>query len=234
MAPQSRQPALDLLENFQRHRGPLSFALSIAHEPGKTLFLKRRPVVFRLCPRQPPARWASHKRKAPPERGSTLVAFMNEYNQLQRRGLSTFFPVGGRAVMGATLSAAGTSWLHTRHAQRMLKVIQKLDPQIDEPRFGCDWFEQSGKTYPASPIFEWAMNHCDLCLIETTALVKVNSVISPPASSSALAPSARIRRRASSLDRCGSPAMSAIRSLSGVNRTWRGMPISVENESADG
>jgi hypothetical protein len=73
---------------------------------------------------------------------------MNEYNQLQRRGWSTFFPIGGRAVMGATLSTAGTSWLHTKHAQRLLRVIQKVDAQIDEPRFGCDWFEQSGNTYP--------------------------------------------------------------------------------------
>lgn len=101
---------------------------------------------------------------------------MGEYNQLQRRGFSTFFPVGGQAVMGATLSSSGTSLLHARHAQRMLRVIQKLDPQIDTPRFGHEWFEQSCKNYPTSPVFEWAMDHCDLCLIKNTALVKIKLV----------------------------------------------------------
>jgi hypothetical protein len=100
---------------------------------------------------------------------------MNEYNQFQRRGYATLFPVGGQVVVGATLSSAGTSELHVKHAQRILKVIGELDPQIDEPRFGCDWFEQSGKTYPASPIFEWTMNLCDLCF-ETTALEKITLV----------------------------------------------------------
>jgi hypothetical protein len=97
---------------------------------------------------------------------------MAEYNQLQRRGIATFFPVGSQTVMGATLTDAGTSSLHTKHAQNMLKAIRKLDPQIDDPRFGHEWFEQSGKTYPASPAFEWALNHCDLCLIESTAFLK--------------------------------------------------------------
>jgi hypothetical protein len=97
---------------------------------------------------------------------------MAEYNQRQRRGRATFFPVGSQTVMGATLTGAGTSSLHTKHAQNMLRAIQKLDPQIDAPRFGSDMFEQSGLTCPASPIFEWALNHCDLCLIEKTAFLK--------------------------------------------------------------
>jgi hypothetical protein len=98
---------------------------------------------------------------------------MNEYNQLQRRGFATFYPVGDQLVMGATLSTAGTSWLHARHAQRILKVLKETDPRIAGPEFGRDWFEQIGQPYPTSPNFEWAMNYCDLCLLETTAFLKV-------------------------------------------------------------
>jgi hypothetical protein len=101
---------------------------------------------------------------------------MNEYNRLQRRGFATFLPVGDHVVMGATLSTAGTSLLHTNHAKSILRVMQNLDPQIGAPCFGNHWFEQIGESYPTSPIFEWAMNICDLCLLEKTSLMKITLV----------------------------------------------------------
>lgn len=70
--------------------------------------------------------------------------------------------------MGAMLAAAGISPPHTRYADRMMDKIKDLKPQLDEPSFGREWFEQSGRPYPATPAFEWVMQHCDLCLVETT------------------------------------------------------------------
>jgi hypothetical protein len=93
---------------------------------------------------------------------------MDEHNRLQRRGFTTAFSVGGHTVLGAMLSRTGTSPLHTMHADRMIFLIEELDPQIDEPGFGRQWFERNGKAYPATPNFEWMMRSCDLCLIETT------------------------------------------------------------------
>jgi len=94
-----------------------------------------------------------------------------ENNKLQWRGFSTFLHVDGHTVIGAMLATTGTSPVHTRHADRMILLIEELDPQLDEPSFGREWFEQNGMTYPATPSFEWAVQYCDLYLIETTTSV---------------------------------------------------------------
>jgi hypothetical protein len=96
---------------------------------------------------------------------------LHEQNELQRHGYTTAYQVDGRTVLGAFLSTAGTSPLHTRHADRIVLKIKELEPQIDEPGFGRESFERNGKPYPAVPNFEWVMQHCDLCLVETTTRV---------------------------------------------------------------
>ncbi|HEV3236123.1 MAG TPA: hypothetical protein VGZ25_03990 [Gemmataceae bacterium] len=93
---------------------------------------------------------------------------MAQQNHLQRYGFSTSYQVGGHTVLGATLVGAGFSLLHTRHADRMIITIMELDPQLDEPGFGREAFERHGRPYPAAPNFEWIMQYCDLCLVETT------------------------------------------------------------------
>jgi hypothetical protein len=96
---------------------------------------------------------------------------MHEKNNLQRRGITTPYQVDGRTVLGALLSGAGTSVLHTRHANRMMRTILELEPQLNEPSFGREWFQQNDRPYPATPEFEWVTQHCDLCIIETTTSV---------------------------------------------------------------
>jgi hypothetical protein len=93
---------------------------------------------------------------------------IQQQNRLQRYGFSTVYPVGGQVVMGALLSSAGTSPLHTRHADRVTLTIRELETQLDEQSFGRGLFEGNGRSYPAAPNFEWVMQHCDLCLVETT------------------------------------------------------------------
>ena len=100
--------------------------------------------------------------------GPTSPRSMREQNRLQRYGFSTAYPVGGRTVLGALLSTAGTSPLHTMHADRVILTIEELEPQLDKPGCGGDLFERNGRSYPAAPNFEWVMQHCDLCLVETT------------------------------------------------------------------
>lgn len=96
---------------------------------------------------------------------------MREQNKLQRHGLTTAYQVEGRTVLGAFLSTAGTSPLHTMHADRMLRMIHQLEPQIDAPGLARESFERNGKPYPAAPNFEWVMQHCDLRLVDTTTRV---------------------------------------------------------------
>ncbi len=103
--------------------------------------------------------------------GPANLHSMREQNQLQRRGFWTAYQVEGRTVLGAFLSTVGTSPLHTMHADRMLRMIHQLEPQIDEPGFVRTSFEKNGKPYPAAPNFEWVMQYCDLCLVETTTRV---------------------------------------------------------------
>lgn len=91
-----------------------------------------------------------------------------ELNKLQRHGLSTCFNVGGRVVLGAVLSSAGTSIWHTRHADILATMIEQTDPQLDEHDFGEALFSDHGLPFPESPQFEWEMSHCDLWLTETT------------------------------------------------------------------
>jgi hypothetical protein len=74
---------------------------------------------------------------------------MREQNELQRRGLSTVFQVGEQTVMGALLTIAGTSPLLNMHAARVIKCMITLDPQLDDPGFGREWFERNGRDYPA-------------------------------------------------------------------------------------
>lgn len=96
---------------------------------------------------------------------------MHEQNKLPRYGFATTDHVDGRTVLSANISRAGTSPLHTGHAFRVIRTILELEPQLDEPGFGREAFEQNGRPYPATPNFEWVMQHCDLCLIETTTRV---------------------------------------------------------------
>lgn len=103
---------------------------------------------------------------------------MGEQNQIQRRGYTTFYPTSeGGSVVGATLSAAGTSPLHSVQTKRVIRTIERLEADIDKPSFGREWFEKSERTYPDLPDFEWAMDHCDLCLLENKALVKIPLVL---------------------------------------------------------
>jgi hypothetical protein len=92
---------------------------------------------------------------------------MREQNQLQRHGFSTAYPVGDRAIMGALLSSAGTAVRHTLHANRVLRALKRIEPQLDSLSFRDKLFEHSGRPCPASPVFQWVMRHCDLCLAET-------------------------------------------------------------------
>jgi hypothetical protein len=103
--------------------------------------------------------------------GSPPQRTMREQNRLQRYGFSTTFQVGDHTVMGAMVSSAGTSGLHTMHANHIVREIKKLEPQLDEPSFCRELFGQSSTPYPATPVFEWTMQHCDLCLVEMTARV---------------------------------------------------------------
>lgn len=95
----------------------------------------------------------------------------HEQNKLQRHGLSTVYEIGGHTVIGAMLSTMGTSLLHRRHADRIIETIKELEPQLDSPGFGYEWFKRSGKPYPETPAFEWAMEYCDFFLVETTTAV---------------------------------------------------------------
>jgi hypothetical protein len=108
--------------------------------------------------------------------GPTNPFTMAQQNHFQRRGFATQYQVGSRTVLGALLSAAGTSPLHTRHADRMIITIKELEPQLDEPGFGREAFEQHGRQYPAAPNFEWIMHYCDLYLVETTTRTVLRSV----------------------------------------------------------
>ena len=73
----------------------------------------------------------------------------------------------GPVVISALLSMAGTSPLHTAHSDDMLELMEELDPKLDEPGFGREWFEQTGNSYPDAPTYEWIPQYCDLYLIET-------------------------------------------------------------------
>lgn len=95
----------------------------------------------------------------------------HEQNKLPRYGYMTDDQVDGRTVLSANISRAGTSPLHSRHAFRVFLKVKELEPQLDEPGFGREAFERNGRPYPAAPNFEWVMQHCDLCLIETTTRV---------------------------------------------------------------
>jgi hypothetical protein len=101
--------------------------------------------------------------------GSPRQRTMREQNRLQRYGFSTTFQIGDHTVMGAMVSSAGTSVLHTMHVNHIVRAIKKLEPQLDEPSFCRELFGQSSTPYPATPVFEWSMQHCDLCLVEMTA-----------------------------------------------------------------
>jgi hypothetical protein len=101
--------------------------------------------------------------------GSASQRTVRQKNRLQRYGFSTTYPVGSRTVVCALLSSAGTSPLRTMHADRMIELIKKLNPQLDQPGFGYEWFKRNGWPYPADAAFEWAMRFCDLYLDETTS-----------------------------------------------------------------
>ncbi len=96
---------------------------------------------------------------------------MIEQNQIQRRGFTTCSEINGRFVVGAMLTATGASYVHSRHADRMILRIEQLDPQLDQPGFGREWFERNATTYPATPAFEWVVHYCDLYLVETTTSI---------------------------------------------------------------
>jgi hypothetical protein len=100
---------------------------------------------------------------------------VREQNRLERYGFSTYSQVGGHTVMSALLSSAGTAVQHTMHAKSISRAIKKIEPQLDDASFCQKLFGQSGITCPATPVFQWVMRHCDLCLAETTT--GVNFVI---------------------------------------------------------
>jgi hypothetical protein len=91
-----------------------------------------------------------------------------ERNVLQRHGFATVAQVGDKVVLGAVLSSAGTSFFHTRHADRILLTIAANELLLDQEQYVRPWFESAGRGYPAAPEFLWMLDYCDLCVLEKT------------------------------------------------------------------
>jgi hypothetical protein len=85
---------------------------------------------------------------------------------LERRGIATSLQVGDKAVMGALLTTAGTSILHTYYTQRMMQVIEAMEPALDRPETLRDWFAQQGWSSPSETRLRWCLNYCDLGVVE--------------------------------------------------------------------
>jgi hypothetical protein len=65
-------------------------------------------------------------------------------NRLQRRGMTTVVPVGDKIVIGAFLSAAGTSLYHTRHAAAIMRKIEAHELLLDQEGYTRPWFKSVG------------------------------------------------------------------------------------------
>jgi hypothetical protein len=103
--------------------------------------------------------------------GSARQHTVGEQNRLQWYGFSTTYQVGEHTVIGPMVTKAGTAVLHTLHAIRIVKAIKKREPQLDEPSYYRELFKQCSTRCPPAPVFEWMMQHCDLCPVETSTRV---------------------------------------------------------------
>lgn len=89
-----------------------------------------------------------------------------ESNRLARNGISTLTETGGKVVLGASLSTAGTSLYHRQHADEVCETIYEIDSRLNKKTFVQELFIKSKKKIPDCPNWQWIMHDCDLMLLE--------------------------------------------------------------------
>lgn len=92
-----------------------------------------------------------------------------ESNKLQRHGFTTVAQVGDKVVLQAVLSSAGTALFHSKHATKLMRMIEANELLLDQEEFTRGWFESAGRPCPAAPDFFWMMHYCDLCVVEKSS-----------------------------------------------------------------
>lgn len=89
-----------------------------------------------------------------------------ERNELARAGISTLASVGGKVVMGATISTAGTSDYTSMHAGRVLRTLGQIDPKLDDSQWVSELFTGGKVPKPDSAQLEWVLCFTNLVLID--------------------------------------------------------------------
>lgn len=89
-----------------------------------------------------------------------------ERNELARAGISTLASVGGKVVMGATISTAGTSDYTSLHAGRVLRALGQLDLKLDDSQWVSELYNGGKVPEPDTPKLEWLLSSTNLVLID--------------------------------------------------------------------
>ncbi len=86
-----------------------------------------------------------------------------------RRGYSTSGSIEAAVVPLAMQMSNGHSLRGTNLAQRIGRIVEQVDPQVEDLAAVHKYFGEHAHRLSASPVFEWHMNHLDLALVETVS-----------------------------------------------------------------
>lgn len=101
-----------------------------------------------------------------------------ERTQAAVRGLSTMARVGDKFVISAMTSTAGTSINGVRHADRIALTLENDEPRLDDGAL-TDIIPSEHLVALKGRRWRWAMNYCDLVLVEETSKRGFIRVIGP-------------------------------------------------------
>ena len=89
--------------------------------------------------------------------------------QFAKVGLSAAAAVDGKLVPHAMISSDGTPVLLVRQVDFIHAKLAELEPQLDNPEYTTELFEQAGRPPPSSAKFQWVLRHTGLDLFEITS-----------------------------------------------------------------
>jgi len=98
----------------------------------------------------------------------------HEQMKLARSGVSSLMSVDGQVTIGPSISTSGHAVRHARYASHICRLLERHEPNLDNPIFLERLLSQAPKDIIASEKhFEWWMDFTDLVLIERKSSIGI-------------------------------------------------------------
>ncbi|MBX9591210.1 MAG: hypothetical protein K2X43_18130 [Hyphomonadaceae bacterium] len=112
------------------------------------------------------ARWRAANTTCIVNAKPSVVRTFDDERKLARRGVTTIMAVNDKVLLNASVSTSGHRTLGVLHALKSTRMLEHVDPQLDDPAFVASVWGDNASRLPERPQFNWYLEYADLLLME--------------------------------------------------------------------